>query len=335
MEQQNPSTINYSALERKIGFMDAVRSAHNIIVNLIIAFGFVAPFVLLFASSNVGASNPVVIVAYLIVFILTGTATYVALAFLNGKNYIKKSSFAADNGFEYITEVKYELNGIFEPISKDGTLTDVVKGEYANNNFWFAEYQYNPSVSNTDKSLQVKTVISYELSNALPNIVLDSKNNSYFGTTIPVELAGNQKLDLEGDFINYFTLYVPRDFERDALYFLTPDLMARIVDLCADYDIEIIGSELRFYSNKMIDFSESGLKKVFEIIDQIGTMLQKNSRSYNHGPAGYGTSQVNAEVVLQRSIKVRMHKINNIIIAVVVIVWAFVVSFILFRTTQG
>ena len=35
-----------------------------------------------------------------------------------------------------------------------------------------------------------------------------------------------QVLSLEGDFDRYFTLYCPKEYERDALYVFTPDLMA-------------------------------------------------------------------------------------------------------------
>ena len=72
-------------------------------------------------------------------------------------------------------------------------------------------------------------------------MVLDSKaNNALFGSTsLPVAFARDQVLHLEGDFDRHFTLYCPKEYERDALYVFTPDLMALLIDETGDLDVEI------------------------------------------------------------------------------------------------
>ena len=59
-----------------------------------------------------------------------------------------------------------------------------------------------------------------------------------------------QRLSLEGDFDDYFTLYCPETYERDALYLFTPDVMARLIDRVRGFDVEIIDDWLFFTSSR-------------------------------------------------------------------------------------
>lgn len=88
----------------------------------------------------------------------------------------------------------------------------------------------------------------------LPHIVLDATaNDSLLGkSTLPIELTGDQRLDLEGDFPKYFRLSAPVGYERDALYLFTPDVMAILVDHARAFDIEIIDDQLFFYAARGI-----------------------------------------------------------------------------------
>ncbi|MBY0688019.1 DUF3137 domain-containing protein [Microbacterium marinilacus] len=93
---------------------------------------------------------------------------------------------------------------------------------------------------------------SVQLGTRLPHIVLDARgNNSLAGhTNLPRDLDPRQRLRLEGDFDRYFTLYCPRDYERDALYLFTPDIMARFVDHAAEFDVEIVDDRLFLYAKR-------------------------------------------------------------------------------------
>ena len=90
------------------------------------------------------------------------------------------------------------------------------------------------------------------LGTRLPHIVLDARgNNSLVGhTNLPLDLDPNQRLSLEGDFDRHFKLYCPREYERDALYLFTPDVMARFVDHAAEFDVEIVDDRLFLYAQR-------------------------------------------------------------------------------------
>ena len=73
-------------------------------------------------------------------------------------------------------------------------------------------------------------------------MVLDARSNNglFGGTNLPSQFSKDQILSLEGDFSEYFTLYCPREYERDALYVFTPDLMALLIDQTSTFDVEIV-----------------------------------------------------------------------------------------------
>src|SRR5690606_23027033 len=87
----------------------------------------------------------------------------------------------------------------------------------------------------------------------LPNIVLDAVgNNTLFGSNLPARFDRDQRLSLEGDFDQYFQLYCPEGYERDALYLFTPDIMARFIDNAAQLDAEIVDDWLFLYSKRKL-----------------------------------------------------------------------------------
>lgn len=115
-------------------------------------------------------------------------------------------------------------------------------------------YRY---VTSNGKSSTTSTwgFMALELDRALPHMVLDSRaNNGLFGgTNLPASFSRDQVLSLEGDFDQHFTLYCPKEYERDALYVFTPDLMALCIDEAAPFDIEVVDRWMFVYSAAAFD----------------------------------------------------------------------------------
>jgi hypothetical protein len=98
------------------------------------------------------------------------------------------------------------------------------------------------------------------LDRALPHIVLDAtRNDRTLGSSIPMPIARDQRLSLEGDFDRHFRLYCPTGYERDALYVMTPDLMALLIDDAGDLDAEIVDDLFYLYSNDAFDAADPAL----------------------------------------------------------------------------
>ena len=86
------------------------------------------------------------------------------------------------------------------------------------------------------------------LATTVPHIVLDSRANQ----RVNAIGAGNnldraQVLSLEGDFGRHFTVYCPDGYGPDALYLLTPDVMADLIDTASGWDVEFIDDQVVFF----------------------------------------------------------------------------------------
>lgn len=105
--------------------------------------------------------------------------------------------------------------------------------------------------------------LATELPAPLPHLILESRAAG----PLPKELARaeiGQSLSLGYPFDHHFTLYAPRGYERDALYVLTPAVMAVLLDHATDFHVEIIGDTLVFFAPDPVDF---GRREPWEAID--------------------------------------------------------------------
>ena len=121
------------------------------------------------------------------------------------------------------------------------------------------------------------TYLRIKLPKQLPHIILQRASLSSLVTFAPE----GEKLRLEGEFGDRFNLFAPRDYGRDALYIFTPDLMERFIDAAKEFDCEIIGDELYFYSHKKINLARpKNLGKLFGIIDVVLQKFERQSSRY-------------------------------------------------------
>lgn len=124
--------------------------------------------------------------------------------------------------------------------------------------------------------------VAIKLERMMPHMVLDASKNDFVGaTTLPVGFNRNQVLSLEGGFDQHFTLYCPKQYERDALYVFTPDLMALLIDEAGVVDVEVIDDWVFLYRFGGFDLADDAtMSKLFRIIDTVGAKLLDRSSSY-------------------------------------------------------
>lgn len=90
----------------------------------------------------------------------------------------------------------------------------------------------------------------------LPHLILDASSNDRRGSDLPATVHRGQILSLEGGFDKWFRVYAPRSYGREALYVLTPDVMAALIDDASQYNVEIIDNRLIFFSSPVADFTK-------------------------------------------------------------------------------
>jgi hypothetical protein len=144
----------------------------------------------------------------------------------------------------------------------------------------FGAYSY---VTGSGKSSQTHyySYVLVKLPRKLPNMVLDSRENNMFGQTgLPKTLSKDQVLELEGDFNNYFTLYAPKQYEQDALYIFTPDVMQAMVDAPNRYDGEIVDDEFYLYTKRLSIHDTDDIEELLSIASRITSQLDKQAANY-------------------------------------------------------
>lgn len=137
--------------------------------------------------------------------------------------------------------------------------------------------------------------LKVKLPRKLPHMVLDAKKNNFFGkiSNLTDTFDRSQTLSLEGDFNEHYTLYAPKQYERDALYIFTPDVMAKLIDNGSSYDMEVIDDELYLYRAGKIDLaSELELKSLLAIVETIGTDLHDQTDYYADERVGDRTQNI-------------------------------------------
>ena len=91
----------------------------------------------------------------------------------------------------------------------------------------------------------------------LPHLVLDATANDGIGSDLPAGVDRSQRLSFAGEFDRKFRAYAPAEYGADALYFLTPDVMAALVDDAAEFNVEIVDDTLVFFTSAPADFGRA------------------------------------------------------------------------------
>ena len=222
-----------------------------------------------------------------------------AMLFVTVRTYLKirppwvrwwrLSRFAAQNGFTFAPSYPDPRHpgSIFQQGSERTATDEIV--EASRRELTIGNYSY--LVGGRHKTRHDWGYLAIRLERALPHMVLDSRrNNHLFGVTnLPTDFRRDQTLSLEGDFDRHFRLYCPREYERDALYVFTPDLMALLIDEAAPYDVEIVDDWLFVYSPRPFDpLSRAGYERLFRIADTVGAKtLDQTDRYADDRPGSY------------------------------------------------
>jgi len=147
--------------------------------------------------------------------------------------------------------------------------------------FDFGNFRY---VVSTGKSSTTVTwgFLAMRLDRRLPHMLLDSlQNNTWRLAGLGGLFDRKQVLSLEGDFNSWFTLYCPQEYERDALYVFTPDLMALCIDEAAPFDIEIVDDWMFVYSPRAFTMDDPQLlARLFRIIATVGSKALRGTDRY-------------------------------------------------------
>jgi len=238
-----------------------------------------------FVTEGISNGNPVGVLFPSIVIVVIAAVTIGAVRARvtrggRWERWYRLFHFADANGMSFRPmDVAPDYPGEIFHLGRDAVVIEhlVTSGRY----FDIANYSY---ITGSGKSQQTHNwgFLALRLDRAMPNIVLDAKaNNSLFSSNLPVTLDRKQILHLEGDFDEHFTLYCPAEYERDALYIFTPDLMALLIDEASPFDVELIDQWMFVYSSRAFDLIDPVvLQRLFTIADTVGAKALNQTEHY-------------------------------------------------------
>jgi hypothetical protein len=164
------------------------------------------------------------------------------------KRHYRLARFATANGLSY--EPGPVSGKHVKPWASRGvlTLTRVMRPT-SQRSIEFANYELRAGATGSGNA-QFGGFCAVRLTTRLPHILLRAQDGPGDRFTLANLPAGSQRLSLEGNFDDYFTLYCPEKYEADALYLFTPDVMVRLMDRVRGFDVEIIDDWLFFVSSR-------------------------------------------------------------------------------------
>jgi hypothetical protein len=185
-------------------------------------------------------------------------------------------AFARDNGLEFSPEsTARDFHGL---IWDEGTT-------YRLEHLWPAEIKgarpdgpdYG-TVGRADRNGAIHSTgtsyLAIRLDRKLPHIVLQRRRGvTFYAGEVP-------ELELEGDFGEHFELHVPKGYERDALYVLTPDVMQVLIDEAADQRVEIVDDRLFVFGERFDVMDPEVHARMHRVTAAIAAQVQPQADGY-------------------------------------------------------
>ena len=274
------------------------------IVALAVCVVIFLPFLLIFlfgaiaesAGGQDGSAGAGLLVFAIFILGLAGIIVILAIHFGRGNwaMWLRLTQFAADNGLRFRTRnPNPSYAGMIFHIGDSRAAYNHLNsttGRY----FDIGSFTYGTG-SGKSRETHHWGFIALQLDRKLPNMVLDSKeNNKIFGiSNLPIAFNKDQILSLEGDFNTHFTLYCPQEYETDALYVFTPDLMALLIDDANSFDVEIVDDWMFVYSSKPLNLLNTAVvARLFNIITTVGAKTITQTASYHDDRVGSLSSNI-------------------------------------------
>lgn len=314
-----PTNFDYTALQKSLAFEDYLyeirRNKGQLLSIIFLTLVVVATTI---AGIAIGEAR------FVLFSILLGSVL-AWIVWANAKEQAQLRQFVAANQLVYI-DAQFSTSAFQGVIFGKGHSRHFVSGLTSVSQDWLvANYQYTVGSGKNSRTFDYG-LIRIQLPRKLPNVLFDAKKNNFIVSNLESNVNPDQKIVLEGDFNNYFTVYGPSGYGRDILYFLTPELMSCLVDHAAGYDIEIIDDQLFLYSVSPFMFQSKRLKSTLETISQVANRLSTEfaDNTKRYADERVLQAQLINEVAPQgRRLKTGRMKLSTWIIIAVIMLWFF------------
>ena len=122
--------------------------------------------------------------------------------------------------------------------------------------------------------------VQFSLPTRVPHIFVTNRRASVLSWA-GVRIAGGTKLGGSSEFDGIFTLHCPKDYERDALYIFTPDLLAALIDYAPGSELELIDNTAFLYLSKEPELWKPEVAHALDaVIEKLSTVLERQTHRY-------------------------------------------------------
>lgn len=139
------------------------------------------------------------------------------------------------------------------------------------------EFEYTTG-SGKSRQTHTNTIMTFALDAALPHMFLDGKQNG-----VNYAYSGSQRLQLEGDFNDYFSLYIPDGSQVEALSVFTPDVMQTLIAGGRPFDIEINGRTVYVVATRSL-YDPQQLPAALEFLLSIDKEFEQKEANWQQLP---------------------------------------------------
>ncbi len=330
MTELDFTALNQPITKQDVAAFKQVKSARNgnsstLVTRLVISVG-IACYVFIFIYAEMSNQNGFMAVVIISV-VLPLLAIGYKLASVNRlKTLAKLYKFATSNALQLIYDAGSQHYGgmIFD----EGSARYVTEALRFSDGTEIGNYQYTTG-SGKNRRTHYWGYVHIRLSRQLPHMVLDARDNNALGrfSNLPDVFNRNQTLKLEGNFNNYFTLYAPAEYARDALYVFTPDVMAALIDSGSKYDLEVMDNSLWIYSKGRFDMNEPTLRQLLKIADTIGGELGDQSAGYVDERVGDRSANIVAAPGKRLKKSINLIKVGTFVLIALYFLWVVLQSF--------
>jgi hypothetical protein len=189
---------------------------------------------------------------------------------------VRLNKFCEINDLEFREQIK-NLCPPGLPFDRDSQ--SITRPAVMNDNFVIGRYYITQSRDEYRTQIHLPfTFTMARLPRRVPHIVLKNRLSKIVS---PTKTGKITKMKLEGNFSDTFTLLCPPDYERDALYIFTPDVMAACLDLAGDAEIELVDDHLFLYTRSGAVFRDPRkLAAAFDAVQQLTARFHKQTKAY-------------------------------------------------------
>ncbi|SMQ68475.1 hypothetical protein [Agreia sp. VKM Ac-1783] len=147
------------------------------------------------------------------------------------------------------------------------------------------------------------TFVRFTLPTSVPHLVVTSNRSSTLNAA-GLAISGGRVLRGSIEFDASFTLHCPADYERDALYIFTPDVLALLIDVAPGCDLELVDDTAYLYMSREPKLWDERVgADLLAVVELLRRKLDRQTRHYVDERSSAGTSRAGSPTVARSGLR--------------------------------